>query len=54
MRAALNGAAPAVAVEFDDDSVAPLLGAAELEACNGQVDALIAAVDTALAALTGD
>jgi hypothetical protein len=49
VRAALGGTAPAVVVELDDGTVLPLLGGDDLDACHGNVDALIAAVDAALA-----
>lgn len=53
VRAALMGRAPAVAAEMEDGSVVPLLHGDELEACEGDVQRLIAAVDAALARLTG-
>lgn len=48
VRAALAGAAPAVVAEFNDGSVVPLLDGAALDACHGDVQALIAAVDAAI------
>ena len=48
VRAALLGRAPAVAAELGDGSVVPLLDAAELESCEGDVQRLIAAVEAAL------
>ena len=48
VRAALLGRAPAVAAELGDGSVVPLLAAAELESCEGDVQRLIAAVEAAL------
>ncbi|MBU6314955.1 MAG: hypothetical protein KGR47_00480 [Acidobacteria bacterium] len=53
VRAALMGRAPAVAAEMDDGSVVPLLHGDELEACEGDVQRLLAAVDAALARLSG-
>lgn len=53
VRAALFGRAPAVAAEMDDGSVVPLLNGHELEACDGDVQRLLDAVDAALARLTG-
>lgn len=52
VRAALAGAAPAVVAEFDDGSVVPLLDGTALDACAGDVQALITAVDAAIERLT--
>lgn len=53
VRAALFGRAPAVAAEMEDGSVVPLLSGNELEACDGDVQRLLDAVDAALARLMG-
>lgn len=52
VRAALAGAAPAVVAEFDDGSVALLLDSTALDACAGDVQALIDAVDAAIDRIT--
>ena len=47
VRAAAGGTAPVVVAETDDRIVV-LLGPAELEACHGSVDAMMAAIERAL------
>ena len=48
VRAALMGSAPAVVAELHDGTVVPLLDGDALEACGGDVQRLVDAVDAAL------
>ncbi len=50
VRAAVAGAAPVVVAETDAGAIVPLLDGAALEACDGSVDALVAAVEAAIVA----
>ena len=49
VRAAVAGAAPVVVAETDDGDIVPLLAGPALDACGGSVDALVAAVEQAVA-----
>ncbi|MBL8774646.1 MAG: hypothetical protein JNK12_01890 [Acidimicrobiales bacterium] len=49
VRAAVAGAAPVVVAETDDGVIVPLLDGPALGACGGSVDALVAAVEQAVA-----
>ena len=49
VRAAVAGAAPVVVAETDGGAIVPLLDGAALDACGGSVDALVAAVERAVA-----
>ncbi|MCB1016711.1 MAG: hypothetical protein KDB10_16600 [Acidimicrobiales bacterium] len=48
VREAVGGAAPVVVAELEDGAVVALLGAADLDACAGSVDALAAALEQAV------
>ena len=49
VQAAVAGAAPVVVAETDSGGIVPLLNSAVLDACGGSVDALVAAVERAVA-----